>query len=226
MFLFDLDGTLVTTGGAGMKALDQTFDELYGLKYVVSEINPSGKTDPAIFREIMKRFLDRDPNNSEMARIADTYLGYLAEYCAEPNSVKTFPGVEQFLELLLTRSDIVFGLGTGNLEEGARTKLEPTGLNRFFSFGGFGSDAEDRAEMLRVGHRRGCKKAGHDVDPQHVYVIGDTELDVQAARKAGFKVIAVATGARTTAELAKSNPDFLIKDMTEAPPLISKIIYE
>ena len=145
LFLFDLDGTLVTTGGAGMKALDETFNQIFGLKYVLNEINPSGKTDPAIFREIIRRFLDRDMRPEELRLISETYLELLQQQVKVAASLRSFPGVETLLNRLKQMEDIEVGLGTGNLERGARIKLEPTGLNRYFEFGAYGSDAENRA---------------------------------------------------------------------------------
>ena len=160
LILFDLDGTLVTTGGAGVRALNHAFLELYNLPDITTFVNPSGKTDPAIFREVIRRALTRNMRAEEMKIISETYLRHLTQEIQNAEGLRTLPGVEAFIGRLETRNDIAFGLGTGNLEKGARTKLAPTNLKETFSFGGFGSDAEDRGEVLRIGHQRAEASCG------------------------------------------------------------------
>ena len=219
LFLFDLDGTLITTGGAGLRALDHTFKDLFGIDTVLDGVSPSGKTDPAIFREILAKKMNKEMTQLDFEKIKERYLEALSNEIENKPSSKSLAGVEEFLRGLEDRDDIVVGLGTGNLEDGAKIKLRPTNLLGYFKFGGYGSDAEDRAEMLKVGHKRGEEEVQENFPPADVYVIGDTPLDVLAAKKAGYKSIAVASGNKTIDELRPSNPDYLIQEMGEAIPL-------
>jgi phosphoglycolate phosphatase-like HAD superfamily hydrolase len=219
LFLFDLDGTLVSTGGAGGRAIAKTFLALYNLRDASTLINMAGKTDLAIFREIMKRGLKRDMTNEELVRSGQLYLHHL-EQEIKISTVVALPGAMEFVKKTATCRDVIAGLGTGNLEKGARLKLEPAGFNPYFSFGGFGSDAEDRAEMLRAGHRRGEETSGQKIDPSRVIVIGDTPLDVFAARRNKYKVAAVATGRTTFEQLQATKPDYVFKNLSEADELL------
>ena len=121
------------------------------------------------------------------------------------------------------KKDIAVGLGTGNLERGARIKLESTGLNMYFSFGGFGSDSEDRTEVLRMGHRRAEALRNDRIAPNQVYIVGDTLLDIQAARRAGFRIIAVATGSVSFDVLKKGDPDYVFQDLSEGWELMQSL---
>ncbi len=213
LFLFDLDGTLVTTGGAGLRALGRAFSDLFGVRNAVEKINPSGKTDPAIFREMVKIHLGRDIEHHEFQTMSDAYLRYLEEEMKGSHKKGPLTGVVEFLEHLSPRKDILMALGTGNLEKGARIKLGPMNLNSYFSFGGFGSDSEERSEVLQFGRRRAEDLIGRALDPSSIFVIGDTTLDVAAARKAGFRAVGVASGSVSLEQLASASPDFLWPDM-------------
>jgi len=223
LLLFDLDGTLVSTGGAGLRALTAVFRDLHGVPNVLSQVSPSGKTDPAIFREVFRVFLQREMTESERETLSEAYLSRLQFETQKSHLYRHLPGVAFLLDHLTSMPDMVIALGTGNLERGARLKLEPIGFNRYFSIGGFGSDAEDRAELLEIGRRRAENMRGQAISNERVYVIGDTELDVQAARRAGFNAVGVATGARSASELAAAAPDFLLDDLTQGLHLIGEI---
>lgn len=213
LFLFDLDGTLVSTGGAGLRALDRAFLELFGVSNSTKKINPSGKTDPAIFREMIRLYLNRDMVSRDFDDLSTRYLSYLQSEMDKSRQAKALTGVIEFLDHLVERKDILMALGTGNLEKGARIKLEPLELNRYFSLGGFGSDAEERADVLQAGRRRAEETTARKFDKESVYVIGDTILDVAAARRAGFQAVAVASGGSSMEVLAQSKPDYLWPDM-------------
>ena len=223
LFLFDLDGTLISTGGAGLRAIEQTFSERYSVSHVTQIVNPGGKTDPAIFREILQTYLSRSPRKGELEEIAETYLKFLHVEMQITPHLMVFPFVEEVLGYLSTQPEVSIGLGTGNLERGARIKLEPTGLNPFFLFGGFGSDSEDRAELLRTGHRRAEGLRNDTIPSSQVFVVGDTLLDIQAARRAGFNAIAVATGSVSFDELQKGTPDYVFHDLSEGWELIQSL---
>lgn len=222
LFLFDLDGTLMSTGGAGLRALSIAFKEIFNLTDISKKINPSGKTDPAIFREIIRTHFNRDISDDEMREISQCYLHHL-EIEMKSSQARALAGVQDFVNHVLNRSDIVVGLGTGNLEKGARLKLEPINLNHSFKFGGFGSDAEDRAELLKHGHRRAQEKTGKKIHQDAVFIIGDTPLDIAAARKAGYRPVGVASGKVRYEELLQFRPDFLMRDMTEGHLFLNQL---
>jgi phosphoglycolate phosphatase-like HAD superfamily hydrolase len=202
-WIFDLDGTLVHSGDAGPRALARAIrDVLPEIGGAVTDggaslpegFSPHGKTDPLIFRELYRSLARRPPSAAELARCRDTYLEYLAEEVARSgNEYAILPGVTSLLDHLAA-AGILVGLGTGNYEEGARIKLAASGLWPRFSFGGYGSDAETRPEMLRAALRRASAVAGHVLSPSEVVVLGDTPRDIIAARAFGAPVIAVATG--------------------------------
>lgn len=223
LFLFDLDGTLVSTGGAGLRALGRAFEDCTGVKDAVRAVSPAGKTDPAIFREMVRVHLSRDMRPDELRKISQTYLHYLAIEINAALKITTLPGVARFLDYLMTRGDVMMGLGTGNLETGARMKLKRPDLNTYFPFGGFGSDAEERPEVLRCGHRRAEERCGETIAPHLVFIIGDTPLDVRAARTAGYRSVAVAGGGATLSQLQESQPDYLLKDMNDGFNFIQQL---
>jgi len=219
LFLFDLDGTLVSTGGAGSRAVAQAFKTLHNVTDAHTLLDFSGKTDHAIFREIMKLAKKPAMTPDVITRTSQLYLHHL-EQEMKTAAVEVITGAAEFVRKAAALHDVVSGLGTGNLEKGARIKLEPTGFNRYFTFGGFGSDAEDRAEMLRFGHRRGEDAVGRKIPASNVIIIGDTPLDVLAARKNKFKVVAVATGRYSYEQLKATKPDFVFNTLLEADMLL------
>lgn len=223
LFLFDLDGTLVSTGGAGLRALDLTFEKMFGIKNMSTVCDPQGKTDPVIFREIIRHHQNRELAPAEMSHISNSYLRYLSIEVRYAKNYRIMPGVEHFLDHLMTRGDILLGLGTGNLEAGARLKLQRSQLNPYFPFGGFGSDAEVRSLVLQHGHRRGQERCGRTISSDDVYVIGDTELDVKAAHQAGYRSVAVARDGYDVQRLQAAQPDFFLNSMSEGFRFLKEI---
>lgn len=207
--LFDLDGTLVSTGGAGNRALEKAFLFLYGVPHAMQSVNPAGKTDPAIIREIYLKLFQKDCGYEELESIQKKYLDFLPESCNRSKNYHVMQGIPELLNQLRKRK-VLMGLGTGNMERGARIKLTRADLNHFFPFGGFGSDSENRVELLKIGRKRAERLSGKKLDPKNVFIIGDTERDIVAAQKAKFKVIAVATGHTLIGVLKKFKPDFLL----------------
>ncbi|MEK7854083.1 MAG: HAD hydrolase-like protein [candidate division NC10 bacterium] len=217
ILLFDLDGTLVLTGGAGVRALDRAFQDLYGLQDAGRGVPFHGRTDLRIIRDIVERKLHRPMGADEAVAICDRYLPYLEEEVQRSATYRVLPGVPALLTLLAARGDCLVGLGTGNVEAGARIKLARADLNRFFPFGGFGSDAEDRVELLRRAAARGEARRGPGADGlAQVVVIGDTHLDVESGRALGARTVAVATGGESAAALEQAKPDVLLADLSDA----------
>ena len=218
MLLFDVDQTLISTGGAGIRALNRAFQKLYAVENAMEGILPHGKTDPGIIREILHShpvpsLTDGFPTS--MTAIVESYLEFLDNEIDSTSSYKILPGIEDILNLLAGRSDIAIGLATGNVEAGARIKLERGKLNRYFPFGGFGSDSESRTELVRHGAERATAYMGCQPDANDVFVIGDTPRDIVAGREAGFLTVGVATGKYSMAELAESGATVAISNFEQ-----------
>ncbi len=214
LWLFDLDGTLIRTHGAGVSAMNRAFLDIMGWKDALDEISPAGLTDPIIANKIsgIKRGSDMLPD--EMDRVFKLYLEYLKEGMRDAN-YEVMPGIVKFLEEQTGIPGAMLGLGTGNLEAGARLKLEPGDLNRFFPFGGFGSDAMVRSELLSIGVARAESLVGARIPAQRIIIVGDTPHDIKAGRTIGARTLAVATGPFSQAELMKYQPDLVIKDFSD-----------
>lgn len=223
LFLFDLDGTLVNTGGAGLKALEQTFQTVYGIYDALKDFSCSGKTDPAIFRQLARTHIDKELSSPELEYLQHTYLRYLSINIRYSKNYRVLPGVERFFELLMLRGDILLGLGTGNLESGARIKLTRSNLSPYLPFGGFGSDAEERPEILKVGHRRAEARCGRKIPEKSVFIFGDTRLDIEAAKMAGYQSVAVGTGEFSHEDLKASGPDYFLPDLTHGPGFLRSL---
>ena len=216
VLLFDIDQTLINTGGAGLRGLDRACLKLFGLQNAMEGISPHGKTDPAIVREILRRKLGSEtPTNTDIATILDSYISFLKEEVHTSATYRVLPGVQTFLDQLAARGDVLVGLATGNIELGARIKLERGGLNPYFSFGGFGSDAEDRTELVRKAAEKAAHKNGGFIAPSNIFVIGDTPLDIDAGNRAGFKTVGVATGSYSVEQLLTSGARIAVSDLAQ-----------
>jgi phosphoglycolate phosphatase len=220
LLLFDLDWTLIYTGGAGIRALDHAFEKQFGIPKAMKTVSPDGKTDPAICREMIKVHFGRTPTDDELSQLCRGYLDQLALEIPEGPGYRILPGIPALLEVLSKRSDVLMGLGTGNLEEGARIKLARAGLMKYFRFGGYGSDAEARPDVLRTGVRRGEAIVGNTYAPKDVLVIGDNIRDVEAGQAIGATTVAVASGPMSYDELKKTEPDFIFHDLSKTDEVL------
>jgi phosphoglycolate phosphatase len=223
LLLFDLDGTLVSTGGAGLRALDRAFEDLWGVAGAMDGITPHGKTDPRIVQEIFERKLGRPPTPPEMQAACARYLDFLPEEIRRSDQYQVMDGIRPLLDDLSRRKNVVLALGTGNLEAGARIKLEPSGLNPYFPFGGFGSDAERRDDLLRAAVRRARERLDRTVAGKDVFVIGDTALDVNAGRAVGAVTVGVAFGFGQRQDLVAAKPDILLESFARAEELLDRL---
>jgi len=216
LLLFDVDATLVLTGGAGLRALNRAFQRLYSVDNAMYAIAPQGKTDPAIVREIFhKNMPGHAPEAALIANILETYLEFLKEEVAHSDSYEVLPGIAEILNELSGREGVVLGLATGNIETGARIKLQRGDLNRFFAFGGYGSDAEDRVLLVRRAVENAYLQHGRMIDGQDTFVIGDTPLDITAGRSAGCRTVGVATGQYSAEHLREAGADFVIANFRD-----------
>lgn len=219
--LFDIDGTLLITGGAGAAAWQRAFEELYGVEANIDEHTDAGMTDPEVAAAVFREVLGRECEQAERSRAIATYLKYLPDTVAESGSYRLMPGIEELLPQLIDRG-LLLGLVTGNIEAAAHIKLARGGLNRFFSFGGYGSDSADRIEVTRAAMRRGELVSGGALGDGGCIAVGDTPRDVRAGHGAGIRVVGVATGSYTVEDLRGAGADWAIASVADGFPLGSE----
>ncbi len=211
LILFDIDGTLISTGGAGTRALDRAFNELFGIRDAFRNISMAGKTDPEIMREGLRAHgFSRADGNLE--KMKDMYLHFLRQEIENPRR-HLKPGIMEALTLF-NREGITLGLLTGNLRQGAQIKLSPFGLDKFFPDGAFGSDDEDRDKLLPIAIGKFAKK-GLEFSPEDCIVVGDTPRDVRCAKVHGATCIAVATGPYSKEYLLDTEADIVLGSFEE-----------
>ncbi|MDI6715184.1 MAG: HAD family hydrolase [Thermodesulfovibrio sp.] len=218
LIFFDIDGTLISAGGAGTRSLNKAFEEVLGIKEAFKNFEMAGKTDIQIIKEGLN-LLKIKPSNRLINQIIESYINNLKKEINN-NSKHLKPGVKNFLELLYNDFEYPLGLLTGNVELGARIKLEPFGLNSFFLFGAFGSDHEDRNFLLPIGIQKFINKFNLYVDFHQCIVIGDTPRDVKCAKIYGAKVIAVATGPYSIEDLKNTDADVVVENLTEVNKIL------
>jgi phosphoglycolate phosphatase len=213
IILFDIDGTLVLTGGAGVRAMTRAFEELFTISDAFRGIPMFGRTDAGILFDAAAA---HGVATGELARFRAVYLAHLATEVGKPGSRKgIMPGVRPLLDSLANRSDVYLALLTGNYEDAARVKLEYFDLWRYFRCGAFGDDAPDRNSLLPKALDRIRECGGPDVGPADVVVIGDTPLDVACAAVAGARSIAVATGSYDVDALRSTGADVVLTDLSD-----------
>ncbi len=216
MILFDVDGTLLATGGVGADALNHAFHEIFGIEEAWQDIIPDGKTDPVIIEEMAVQTLGRSLELSEYEQLCTLYLKHFEVKLKDAPRFRLMPGVTPLLEALAARGDILLGLATGNFESAAWMKVERGGIRHFFKFGGFGSDSRDRGELTRTGVLRGLEFLGEGFSTRDIFVVGDTLFDVHAARKAGVRSVAVTTGRFSAQDFNPLAPDGILADLSDA----------
>lgn len=224
--LFDIDGTLLLSDGAGRRAIHRALLEVFGA------VGPEdhrfdGKTDPQIVRELMRHEgHDDDHIDSRMQRLLERYVTYLVEEMADPrHEPQVLPGVLPLLDALHGRDDVVLGLLTGNLVEGARVKLAGVGIDpELFVVGAYGSDHENRPELPAIALARANERLGLALGGRDVVVIGDTPSDVTCGRGIGARAIGVATGHFSTHELAGHGAVAAFDDLSNTAAVVRAII--
>lgn len=215
--LFDVDGTLVETGGAGGESWRRAFRDLYGIDADVKLFSEVGETDPAVGRRTFEGLFGHPPEPAEMARLMTVRLEHVCSAVADSEGYRVLPGVERTLERLAA-DGYLLGLTTGNVEAAAFAKLQRGGLHRFFCFGGYGSDSTDRGELTRLAIRRAEGILGTEIDNRRVLVVGDTPKDVAAAKAAGATSVAVATGHYSQADLHDAGAQYVLATLEEPLP--------
>lgn len=224
LFLFDVDGTLVDVGGAGRTALERAFGEVFAVPDPCGLLRPirfDGSTDRGILRTAVERAgLEPSRFRERRGEFDAAYLRHLREILAgPPRGSGVLPGVRPLLESLQGRRDAL-ALMTGNTEAGARAKLAPFDLNRFFPLGAFGSDHEDRRTLADLARRRVESRRRVRFPPAQVFVIGDSVMDVRAGKAHGFRTVAVLTGWTSRQVLTAERPDHLCRDLRELLPVL------
>jgi len=219
--LFDLDGTLVTAGGADRRALLRAFRELWGVDAAVDGLRTHGRTDPEIMGDIFQARLGRPLGAAERQPLYSRYLAHLEEELTRSPDFRLLLGVRELLETLGADRDILLGLATGNLEEAARLKLRRAGLDAWFRFGAFGSDALDREDLVRGAIDRGKAFLPRQDLPVRVILVGDTVFDITAGKRLKVSTVAVASGGDSYAILAAAQPDYLLPDLAQPSALLS-----
>jgi len=216
--LFDIDGTLLVTGGAGAVAWQRAFREMHGIDADIDEHTRAGMTDPEIAAIIFRDVIGREGTAAERAEAIAGYLSHLQQAVDESEGYRVMPGIQELLPRL-AESGVLLGIVTGNIEAAAQIKLARGDLNRYFTFGGYGSDSSDRTELTKKAIERGGEVRGEPLDPATTIAIGDTPRDVVAGHGAGIKVVGVATGNYSVAELRQADADWALKDVTSGFPL-------
>lgn len=213
LLLFDIDGTLLTSGGAGERALRLGFRDRFGIDDDLRTVEIAGRTDSGIARQMLRAHrLPETPEN--FAAFFDGYLTHLADQLPRSNGT-LLPGILPLLDALKTQPRMVLALLTGNLSRGAELKLAHYGVWHYFEFGAYADDHHDRNELGPIARRRAREKHGIDIPPERIFVLGDTPHDITCARAIGARAIAVATGRFTRADLAPCGADFLFDDLTD-----------
>lgn len=221
LLLFDIDGTLIHSGGAGVEALIRAFKERFGIEDGLDDIEIAGMTDSGIVVSILNKH--KIPvTNENVSGFLDSYVHFLSLELPRRKG-KLLPGVRKLLERLKSRPHVVLALLTGNVSRGARLKLEHYGVWHFFEFGAFADDHHDRNELGRFARTRAKEKHGREFVASEIDVIGDTPRDIACGRALGARTIAVATGRSSRHELSKHAPDFLIDDLSDADTIIDTL---
>ena len=217
ILLFDIDGTLVSTGGAGAVAWKQAFLELYDIPADIGEFTESGMTDPVVGRLTFTAVIGHEPSAEELARLVSHYLMRLSEEVAQSPGYRVLAGVDELLPRLC-RDGFLLGITTGAVEAAAHIKLARANLNRFFSFGGYGSDSADRGELTRRAIARAGEILGAPLDPQRALVVGDTPKDIAAAHAARAIGVGVASGHYSEDDLREAGADYVLASLEQELP--------
>jgi len=224
LVLFDVDGTLLSSSGAGRRALERALREVYGSAGPIHSYDFQGGTDLQILRDLMAAAqVPAEVVTERESRLFARYAEYLDAEVGDGGGVSVYPGAKVLVERLSAADDCVVGLLTGNIEAGARIKLRPTGLWPRFRLGAYGSDHADRNRLPAVAARRAKALVGRPFRGSDVIVIGDTPRDIECARAFGASAIAVATGRLGVADLGAHRPDHLFPDLADTERVLAAI---
>lgn len=215
LLLFDIDGTLLTTGGCGERALRCAVRDFFGKEDDLREIEIAGRTDTSIARQLLRKY---EGDEERAHEVLAHYLRHLPGFLAETEG-RLLPGVAELLAALRDRPGVVLALLTGNLQRGAEHKLERYGVWHYFQFGAFADDHHDRNKLGAVALAR-ARERGWEPRPDRVFVIGDTPHDIACARACGARAVGVATGGSSFEALRSAEPDALLRDLSDLPAVL------
>jgi phosphoglycolate phosphatase len=228
LVLFDIDGTLLLTGGAGIRAMNRACEELVGHGQALANIPVAGRTDRIILTDVV-RAAGHSLDDGLLEQLRDRYIVHLREEIERPGRPQSFesfgargglkavmPGIRELLDALEPREDVFVGLLTGNFEAGARIKLEHFDLWRYFRCGAFGDDSADRNDLVPFAVQRARECGVPDLAPEHILVVGDTPHDIACARAVGAVPVAVATGGFTAEQLRQHGADIVFQDLSRS----------
>jgi len=218
ILLFDIDGTILDTGGAGGQSITEAIAQYAEVSIEgVPPLDLAGTTDTLVWKDLLGHF-NLEHTSEAVAELSKSYLSLLeANLALSKFQPKLCPGVRELIKDLSKRDDCLLGLLTGNMREGAYLKLAPFDLGKYFGFGAFGDEHELRAELAKMAAKRGLDIAGlSGSEAADIWVIGDTPRDIACARAAELKVLAVATGSFSEAQLAEHQPDLLFAGLSDA----------
>jgi len=225
VYLFDIDGTLMLSGGAGLRSMNRVFFERYGLHDAFDGFQFQGKVDPAIFREalLLHDIKVADPD-AEIPAMIREYESYIAAEMPHSQTATIYPGVRELLERLGGRDDLSIGLLTGNVRGGALAKLSSFDLWKFFPYGAFGSDHEQREKLVPIALERASRHLGRTIEPgPHVYVIGDTDRDVACALANDCTAVGVGTLNFSAARLKALGAHVVCEDFSETENVLKQL---
>jgi phosphoglycolate phosphatase len=229
LILFDIDGTLIVSGGAGARAMTRAFEDTWGLSDALRHVDVAGRTDNIILEDAL-RATDIVAAGEPLDRFKRVYCGYLREELQSGYGVShgngtgngrpkcVLPGIPPLLDALSARADVSLALLTGNFPESAEIKLRHFDLWRYFEWGVYGNEATDRHDLLPIAIQRHLDRGAPSIDPADVIIVGDTPHDVSCAHRGGAKAIAVATGNFTLDALSGCRPDVLVRDLSDHAP--------
>jgi phosphoglycolate phosphatase len=215
--LFDIDGTLISTGGAGAKSWKWAFQQVVGIPADIGQYTDAGWTDPEVARGTFKQVMGRDPTRQEMASLIAAYLAIIPDNVQASEGYRVLDGVYELLPKL-AEDGVLLGLTTGGTEGAAHVKLGRAQLNKYFAFGGYGSDSADRVELTKKAIERGGCLLGEPLDPADVLVVGDTPRDVKAALGAGAVPVGVASHKHSVEDLREAGAEYVIETLKDGLP--------
>jgi phosphoglycolate phosphatase len=221
--LFDVDGTLISSGGAGAASWRLAFEDLYGIPADIGKFTDDGMTEPEVGRLTFKSALGHAPSRRELARVMSKRLYYLKQTVAESKKFRVLPGVKKTLDRLHAEGYLL-GITTGGVEAAAHLKLTRANLSHYFCFGAYGSDSTDRTQLTRKALERAGTLLGEPLEPREALVVGDTPHDIDAAHGAGALVVGVATGHYTEPELDAAGADFVLGSLEQELPLGTRAV--
>jgi phosphoglycolate phosphatase-like HAD superfamily hydrolase len=221
LVLFDIDGTLINSGEAGTRALNNSFQQVFSINNAFAGIRMAGKTDIQIIKECLA-FHGLQSGDGILSSVLSEYLNSL-RIEVNNNRKRLQPGVIDLLNSLKKMEGYWLGLLTGNIEEGARIKLGVFGLNKYFPIGAFGSDDEDRNSLLSIAVKKFEGMTNIDIKYEDCIVIGDTPLDVECAKPFGATAVVVSTGPYSYESLLETKADYVLRDLSYALDYVDEL---